>query len=50
MIIIWSDMLWSYVEPPYAERHVRWCERGEKNLPYSICLKTEGGVSDVPGK
>ncbi len=22
-----------HVEPPYAERHVRWCERGEKISP-----------------
>ena len=23
----------TYVKPPYAERHVRWCERGEKISP-----------------
>ena len=26
----------SLTEPPYAERHVRWCERGGLNHPYSI--------------
>ena len=29
----------SLTEPPYAERHVRWCERGGLNHPYSILEK-----------
>ena len=28
----------SLTEPPYAERHVRWCERGGLNHPYSIIM------------
>ena len=31
----------SLTEPPYAERHVRWCERGGLNHPYSIFIVPE---------
>ena len=24
---IWLQSLWKRIKPPYAERHVRWCER-----------------------
>ena len=42
-------------EPPYAEPHVRWCERSENESrkittsfsSYSICFQVMRGESDI---
>ena len=39
----------SLTEPPYAERHVRWCERGGLNHPYSIVPMGPRGSMGVHG-
>jgi hypothetical protein len=40
------DVLGVFREPPYAERHVRWCERwGAVRLPaYSIVVMVSAGI------
>ena len=47
-----NDLISAKLEPPYAESHVRWCERAEGGnpSPYSIPLLRRGerGKSAVP--